>query len=173
MLHFQNLMSLTNFEQLEKIGDGAYSEVFKARRRKDGKIYALKKCKIGRLKPKEKQNSLNEIRILASVRSDYIVCYKEAFFDDVTGFLCLIMEYADGGDLYQKIVSCTKTSRYVEEAFIWKMIYEVVKGLKVLHDLKIFHRDIKSANIFLYKDGSLKLGDLNVSKVAKKGMLVT
>ena len=42
-----------------------------------------------------------------------------------------------------------------------------MKGLKVLHDLKILHRDMKSANDFLYKDGTAKLGDLNVSKVAK------
>lgn len=48
-----------------------------------------------------------------------------------------------------------------------------MKGLKVLHDLKILHRDMKSANVFLYKDGSTKLGDLNVSKVAKNNMLHT
>ncbi len=48
-----------------------------------------------------------------------------------------------------------------------------MKGLKALHDMKILHRDMKSANIFLYKDGTAKLGDLNVSKVAKQGMLYT
>ena len=42
-----------------------------------------------------------------------------------------------------------------------------MRGLKALHDLKILHRDMKSANIFLYKDFVAKLGDLNVSKVAK------
>jgi NIMA (never in mitosis gene a)-related kinase 1/4/5 len=47
-----------------------------------------------------------------------------------------------------------------------------LKGLKTLHELKIVHRDIKCANLFLTKDGVLKLGDLNVSKVAK-GMLST
>lgn len=45
--------------------------------------------------------------------------------------------------------------------------------MKALHDLKIVHRDIKCANIFLTKDGKVKLGDLNVSKVAKKGLLKT
>mmetsp|Transcript_52740 Transcript_52740/g.72252 ORF Transcript_52740/g.72252 Transcript_52740/m.72252 type:complete len:97 (-) Transcript_52740:213-503(-) len=49
----------------------------------------------------------------------------------------------------------------------------MTRGLQALHDLKIVHRDIKSANIFLTKDGTVKLGDLNVSKVAKKGMLKT
>lgn len=49
----------------------------------------------------------------------------------------------------------------------------MVRGLKCLHEILIFHRDLKSANIFLNKDGSAKLGDMNVSKVAKKGLLYT
>jgi len=49
----------------------------------------------------------------------------------------------------------------------------MTRGLQALHDLKIVHRDIKSANIFLTKDGIVKMGDLNVSKVAAKGMLKT
>jgi NIMA (never in mitosis gene a)-related kinase 1/4/5 len=49
----------------------------------------------------------------------------------------------------------------------------MAKALKILHDKKIFHRDLKSANVFLNRDGGSKLGDLNVSKVAKKGMLYT
>ena len=61
----------------------------------------------------------------------------------------------------------------MKEEFIWKVIHAIVNGLKVLHDLKILHRDIKSANVFLFKDGRIKLGDLNVSKVAKRGMLST
>lgn len=48
-----------------------------------------------------------------------------------------------------------------------------MRGLKTLHDLKIVHRDIKCANLFLTKEGVVKLGDLNVSKVAKMGLLST
>jgi NIMA (never in mitosis gene a)-related kinase len=49
----------------------------------------------------------------------------------------------------------------------------MIRGLKALHDMKIFHRDLKSANIFLNKNGTAKLGDLNVSKLAKRGLLYT
>ena len=48
-----------------------------------------------------------------------------------------------------------------------------MRGIKALHDLKIVHRDIKCANIFLTKNGGVKLGDLNVSKVANKGLMHT
>lgn len=46
-------------------------------------------------------------------------------------------------------------------------------GLQSLHNKKCFHRDLKSANVFLNKDGTVKLGDLNVSKVAKMGLAYT
>jgi NIMA (never in mitosis gene a)-related kinase len=46
-------------------------------------------------------------------------------------------------------------------------------GLKTLHDTKILHRDLKCANVFITSDNIYKLGDLNVSKVLKKGMAYT
>jgi NIMA (never in mitosis gene a)-related kinase len=49
----------------------------------------------------------------------------------------------------------------------------MVNGLMALHAKKIIHRDIKCANVFLTKEGMVKLGDLNVSKVAKAGILQT
>lgn len=50
------------------------------------------------------------------------------------------------------------------------MFVSVVKGLKALHDLKILHRDLKSANVFLTSYGDAMLGDMNVSKVVEKGL---
>ena len=46
------------------------------------------------------------------------------------------------------------------------MLIQIINGLKALHDINIMHRDIKSANLFMNKDGSCKLGDMNVSKLA-------
>jgi NIMA (never in mitosis gene a)-related kinase len=60
-----------------------------------------------------------------------------------------------------------------KEAELWKLYVQMIRGLKTLHDMQIVHRDIKSANLFLMRSGDLKLGDLNVSKVAKQGMLQT
>jgi NIMA (never in mitosis gene a)-related kinase 1/4/5 len=44
----------------------------------------------------------------------------------------------------------------------------MIKGIKALHDKRILHRDLKSANIFTYSDGTVKIGDLNVSKIMKE-----
>jgi len=60
-----------------------------------------------------------------------------------------------------------KERSYFPEDVVWRILIGAVQALACFHDLKIFHRDIKSANIFLNKNGSAVLGDLNVSKVAK------
>ena len=161
---------MEGFEILEKLGDGAYSIVYKVKRKEDSNIYALKKVKLKGLSEKEKQNALNEVRILASVKSPFVISYKEAFIEEETETLCIVMEYADKGDLYQKIVHLKKIGCLIEEIDAWKIFIQMVRGLKSLHDLKILHRDLKSANIFLFSDGTAKIGDLNVSKVTKKGL---
>lgn len=63
-------------------GEGAFSTVYKVRRIEDGNEYALKKVKLSALSEKEKQNALNEVRILASIRDNNIIGYKEAFLDN-------------------------------------------------------------------------------------------
>ena len=117
-------------------------------------------------------NALNEVRILASIKHPHIVAYKDAFVDQ-DKYLCIVMEYADGGDLYQKIVKYQKKRKQFKEEKVWKILLGALAGLHRLHQMKIFHRDIKSANIFLTKDGRAFLGDMNVSKVAKAGFLYT
>lgn len=56
-----------------------------------------------KLKDKDKNNTLNEVRILASVDHPNIVQYRQAIFDEQKGELALVMELAHGGDLAEKI----------------------------------------------------------------------
>lgn len=166
-------MSLSDFVLLEKIGEGAYSSVYRIKKKADGKIYALKKVKMLNLKEKEKENALNEVRILASIEHTNIVSYKDAFFDEPSTCLCIIMDYAEKGDLQMVIDSHLKRRQFLPEEEIWKIILHCLRGLYTLHNLKILHRDLKCANIFIDKNGTYKIGDLNVSKVAKKGLVYT
>lgn len=77
-------MSLKDFEILAKLGDGAYSSVYKVRRLEDGLTYALKRVKMGGLSGKERENALNEIRILASIHHPNVIGYKQAFMDEAS-----------------------------------------------------------------------------------------
>ena len=75
--------------------------------------------KIGKLTKKEVSNALNEVRILASIYHNNVIAYKEAFYDESSSSLCIIMEYADDKDLYQKIMEQQKLKRPFDEDFIW------------------------------------------------------
>ena len=119
------------------------------------------------LKDKEKENALNEVRILASLNKRNIIGYKEALYDEASGCLVIIMEYAENGDIAGMIKQKIKQQKQFEESEIWKALVHMTLGLKTLHDKDIFHRDLKCANIFCTADGTYKLGDLNVSKKAK------
>jgi NIMA (never in mitosis gene a)-related kinase len=69
---------------LDGVGDGAYSCVYRVKRTADGEIYALKKVKLHHLSDKEKDNAINEVRILASLKNVNIIQYKEAFVEAQT-----------------------------------------------------------------------------------------
>ena len=156
---------MENFEIICKLGSGGFSKVYKVKRKIDNKIYALKKVQMLNLSEKQKISSLNEVRVLASIKNKYVINYKEAFLDEKDCTLCLVMEYADRGDLENKIKEQKQKSEYFREEDIWKIFINIVKGLKSLHDKGIIHRDIKSSNIFLFNDGIAKLGDLNICKI--------
>ena len=83
------------------------------------------------------------------------------------------MELADEGDCYRAITESFAEKVYLKEKMVWKIIIQCLKGLKILHELNIVHRDMKSANIFLFANGQAKLGDFNVSKENINKMLLT
>ncbi len=110
-----------------------------ARRISDANVYALKQVKMLNLTEKERENALNEVRILASIDEPNVISYKEAFIDETSGCLCLVMEFADNGDLYQKICSYQKRETYIKEKKIWYVFIQIVRGLRAFHVRKIQH----------------------------------
>ena len=78
---------LINIFLFYQTGDGAYSSVYMVRRAEDQAVYALKKVKMLNLSDKEKENALNEVRILASINHNNVIAYKEAFIDEASSSL--------------------------------------------------------------------------------------
>ena len=101
-----------------------------------------------------------------------MIQYKESFIDVATNSLCLVMEYAEGGDVLKKIENTFKKGQCFAEYELWSALIQLCAGLKALHDLKIMHRDIKCANVLLGEKGAIKLADFNVSKVVKQNALL-
>ena len=110
----KSVTTLDDFKIISKLGEGSYSTVYKCLRKADNKIYSLKKVRImDGLSDKERDNSINEVRILASIKNNVnVVRYYEAFMDTTidseqfgingpkSTYLCIVMEYADNGDLF-------------------------------------------------------------------------
>lgn len=69
------------------------------------------------------------LKYLSRFRHINIISYKESFFEDATSSLCIVLEYADGGDLYNKIISYKKKGQNMPEAEVWKIFIQIVKGL--------------------------------------------
>lgn len=74
------------------------------------------------------------------------------------------MSYADGGDLSQKIKEMKNKGGVFPESQILVWFTQVCLAIQHVHEKKIIHRDIKSQNIFLTKDGNVKLGDFGIAK---------
>ena len=160
------MSSINDFEIINQIGTGAFSKVFKVRRKIDNEIYALKEVNLSSLSDKERENAFTEIKILSSIDNPHVIAYKDSFYEKEKNTIYLIMEYAAYGDLDYQIMNRIKNRVYFNEKEIWDIIEQIVIGLNALHEKQILHRDLKAANIFICDKyfTSLKIGDLNVSK---------
>lgn len=72
------------------------------------------------------------------------------------------MEYADDRDLTFKINQNIKSNTCIEESYIWNILIQVCLGLDYVHSKRILHRDVKSQNIFLMKNQTVKIGDFGL-----------
>jgi NIMA (never in mitosis gene a)-related kinase len=152
--------SLKDFEMLTRLGQGSFGIVHKVRRRADNNIYVMKLIPIGQMDSRGQQDAINEVNILASLNHPYIVKYYDSFIENKT--LHIVMEFCDKGDLCGVIRA--QMGRLLPEAKIWKFLIQMCLGLEYIHAKRILHRDIKTMNVFLAREDSLRIGDLGVAK---------
>jgi len=107
--------------------------------------------------------ALREAEVLKSLRHPNIIGYDDAFLAD--SHLCIVMEYADGGDLAVAIARRREAARRYHEREAMAIFAQLALALRHVHDLRILHRDVKSQNVFLTSGGVVKLGDFGVAKV--------
>jgi NIMA (never in mitosis gene a)-related kinase 1/4/5 len=75
------------------------------------------------------------------------------------------MDYADGGDMADKIKITKERFEYITEDEVLNYFTQICLAVKHIHDRKIIHRDLKAQNIFLEKNGTIKLGDFGIAHV--------
>ena len=91
-----------------------------------------------------------------------IVLYKESFLD-ANQNLNIVTTFCEGGDLYQRIFKTQKN--YFPEKIIINSLVQLLLGLSYIHDKKIVHRDIKTKNIFIQNEHTLRIGDFGIAKI--------
>ena len=139
-------MSLNDFELGKNLGKGAFASVILVTRKADRKIYAMKRINIAKMDKSEREAALNEIRILASLSHPNIIGYKEAFFDEMSRTLNIVMEYADDGDIDKKIKDNLKKRNLFSEETIWNWVIQILEGLKYLYNVKL----LWEINLYLF-----------------------
>ncbi|CAD5225855.1 unnamed protein product [Bursaphelenchus okinawaensis] len=138
------------YRKLEKIGSGASGSVFTAMDMATGAEVAIKQMNLSQ-QPK-KELIINEILVMRENRHPNIVNYLDSYL--VADDLWVVMEYLAGGSLTDVVTECQ-----MEEGMIAAVAREVLQALEFLHSRRVIHRDIKSDNILLGMDGSVKLTD--------------
>ena len=164
-------MRTKDFKIVKLLGKGTYGAVYKVIRKSDKEEYALKEVSLKALKKREREDAVNEVRVLASIKHRNILRYCEAFLEGSN--LYIVTEYAKGGDLHGKIKRYTAKRKSLAEKTVWTYLLQLCSGLETLHKINIMHRDLKPKNIFLTAHNQIRLGDLGCAKVMKAGMART
>ena len=157
------------YEQIKLLGEGSFGKAYLVESIETKTLYVIKTIELGAMSEEDKQEAITESRIHEKLNHPNIIKFKEVFLEKKTR-LNIVMDYADGGDLQAKIKLHNKDSNNFLESQILDWFTQTCLAIKHIHDRKILHRDIKSQNIFLTKNGLVKLGDFGIAKCLDKTM---
>ena len=148
-----------DYEKLEKLGEGTFGVVHKARHVESGEVVALKKMRLEGEDDGVPATALREISILRELRHQNIIELQHVFHTERS--LYLAFEYCDS-DLKQFMRSIgNKLSPTAVQSYCWQLL----NGLSWCHSHRIFHRDLKPQNLLVQPEkGVLKIGDFGLTR---------
>ncbi|XP_063246026.1 serine/threonine-protein kinase PAK 3-like [Prinia subflava] len=144
---------VTQYVGLERIGKGGFGTVYTATDTATGGKVAIKQVSLG--KQPEKELIVNELLVVRDNKHPNIINYLDSYL--VKDKLWIIMEYMDGGPLSSVIKEVL-----MGEGEMAAVCRECLQALECLHSNHVIHRDVKSENILLGMDGSVKLADFGL-----------
>ena len=155
---------LDQYDLVEKLGDGAFSQVMLAQHRLTNEKFAMKIIPYATFNSFRKAQIAREVELQArSKNCPNVVRFKEQF--TVEDMVCIVMENMPGGDLQQYLAQ--RQFKPVAEQMARHVLKQICEALKYLHSHRIIHRDIKLENVML-SDHSLncqaKLADFGLAE---------
>ncbi|XXG67639.1 hypothetical protein AAC387_Pa06g0936 [Persea americana] len=150
-----------SFEKLDKIGQGTYSNVYRARDIDNGKIVALKKVRFDNLEPESVRFMAREIHILRRLDHPNIIKLEGLVTSRMSCSLYLVFEYMEH-DL-AGLASCPGLK--FTEPQVKCYMQQLLRGLDHCHSRNILHRDIKGSNLLIDNAGILKIADFGLASV--------
>ena len=150
------------FERVKCIGKGSYGEALLVRQRVDGKFMVIKRIPVAKLTAKEREAVINEAQLLSGLDHCNIIGYHTAY--TTPKHCCIVLDFADGGDLSQRIESTRARGQRLNKAVVLDWFAQLCSAMHYVHSRNILHRDLKAANIFLTKELIIKLGDFGIAK---------
>ncbi|KAH7431680.1 hypothetical protein KP509_08G060900 [Ceratopteris richardii] len=148
-----------SFEKLDKIGQGTYSNVYKARDLETGKIVALKKVRFDSLEPESVRFMAREIQVLRRLDHPNVVKLEGLVTSRMSCSLYLVFEYMEH-DLAGLAAS---PGTAFTEPQVKCYLQQLLQGLEHCHSRGVLHRDIKGSNLLLDNGGILKIADFGLA----------
>ena len=153
------------YKLLKLLGEGSFGKAYLCENLSDNSHCVIKQIPLDGLDEQEKKETYNEVLILKKVNHSNIIKFIDVFKKSKPiNTLNIVTEYADDGDLNQKIEKLKQKKSPFTEKEIINYLIQICLALNHIHKKKIIHRDLKSGNIFLTKGGLVKLGDFGISK---------
>lgn len=154
---------MDKYRKVKVAGKGSFGHALLVQSVVDRKLYIMKIIDVSRMDNKQKEEALNEVTVLKAMRHPYIITYRESFMDKRC--ICIVMDYADGGDMYRKIAKQKQLGKGFPENLLLDWFVQICLAIKHIHDRKILHRDLKTQNVFLTSKGEIKMGDFGIARI--------